>query len=214
MSYASDGAMSRVQTRTLFSQTMWYVAATAGTFTLGAYLGRNMSYSLIWVWFLAALACLFGMRATVRQAPTLTVPLLLGFGLLMGIATAPTLVYYASTDPAALWRAGGATALFIMGFGTVGYTTRKDLSFIARACFIGLLGLIVAGIVFIFIHIPGADILYSVIGLAIFAGLTAFDFQRLRRGNNATDNPALMAASIFLDALNVFLFFLRIFGRN
>ena len=214
MKYSSSEAIARSQTRTLFSQTMWYVAATAGTFTVGAYLGRNMSYHLIWVWFIAALGCLFAMRASVRKNPGLTVPLLLGFGVLMGLATSPTLVYYSSTDPAAVWRAGAATALFILGFGTAGYTTRRDLSALARVCFFALLGLIIAGIVLIFVHIPAADMLYSVLGLVIFAGLTAFDFQRLRRGTTATDNPAMLAASIFLDAQNVFLFFLRIFSRN
>ena len=50
-------------------------------------------------------------------------------------------------------------------------------------------------------------------GLVVFAGLTMFDFQRLRRSKDM-DSAPLLAASIFLDALNVFLFFLRIFGRN
>jgi FtsH-binding integral membrane protein len=68
-------------------------------------------------------------------------------------------------------------------------------------------------VVLIFVHIPHGDLLYSVLGLVIFAGLTAVDFQRLRRGTDL-DSAPLLAASIFLDALNVFLFFLRIFGRN
>jgi uncharacterized protein len=65
--------------------------------------------------------------------------------------------------------------------------------------------------VLIFVHIPGGEMLYSILGLVIFAGLVAFDFQRLRVGKGLTSAP-LLAASIFLDALNVFLFFLRIFG--
>ena len=65
----------------------------------------------------------------------------------------------------------------------------------------------------IFVHIPQGDLIYSVLGLVIFAGLTAYDFQRLRRTKNMDAAP-LIAASIFLDALNVFLFFLRIFSRS
>jgi FtsH-binding integral membrane protein len=61
------------------------------------------------------------------------------------------------------------------------------------------------------VRIPGAELLYSILGLVIFAGLTLFDFQRLRLSRGITSAP-LLAASIFLDALNVFLFFLRIFG--
>ncbi len=114
---------------------------------------------------------------------------------------------------AALWQAGGATALFIAGFGAAGYATRRDLSAIGRVCFWALLALIVFGIVLIFVHIPGGALIYSVLGLAIFAGFTMFDFQRLRRSADINCAP-LLAASIFLDVLNVFLFFLQIFSRN
>ena len=135
------------------------------------------------------------------------------FGVAIGLAMAPVLVYYASTNPQVLWQAGGATALFIAGFGSAGYATRRDLSGIARLCFWALIALIVFGIVLIFVHIPNGSLIYSVIGLVIFAGLTAFDFQRLRRSKDL-DSAPLLAASIFLDVLNVFLFFLRIFSRN
>ena len=81
--------------------------------------------------------------------------------------------------------------------------------------FWALVALIVFGIVLIFVHIPHGELIYSVLGLVIFAGLTMFDFQRLRRSSDL-DSAPLIAANIFLDALNVFLFFLRIFsgGRD
>ena len=65
----------------------------------------------------------------------------------------------------------------------------------------------------IFVNIPHGSLIYSILGLVIFAGLIMFDFQRLRRSSDV-DSAPLLAASIFLDALNVFLFFLRIFSRN
>ena len=80
-----------------------------------------------------------------------------------------------------------------------------------RVCFWALLALIVFGIVLIFVHIPHGSLIYSVIGLVIFAGFTMFDFQRLRRSSDVASAPFL-AASIFLDVLNVFLFFLTIFS--
>jgi modulator of FtsH protease len=116
-------------------------------------------------------------------------------------------------DPQALWQAGGATALFIAGFGAAGYATRRDLSGIARVSFWALLALIVFGIVLIFVHIPGGELIYSVLGLVIFAGFTLFDFQRVRRSSDINSAPFL-AASIFLDILNVFLFFLQIFSGS
>ncbi len=211
--YAGYGALTRDQTRTLFSQTMGYVAVTAALFAAGAYLGRNLSYGLGWVWFIAAFACLIAMNFTVRKSLQLTVGLLCAFGLLIGLAVAPVLAYYAGTNPHALWTAGGATALFIAGFGAAGYATRRDLSALARICFFALIALIVFGIVMIFVRIPNGDLIYAVIGLVIFAGFTMFDFQRLRTSKDIRSAPFL-AAAIFLDILNVFLFFLRIFARN
>jgi uncharacterized protein len=66
-----------------------------------------------------------------------------------------------------------------------------------------------------FVHIPGGEQAYSVLGLLIFAGFTMFDFQRLRTSKDIASAP-LLAASIFLDIVNVFLFFLEIFtgGRE
>jgi FtsH-binding integral membrane protein len=154
-----------------------------------------------------------GMRVAVRRSTSMAVALLFVFGILIGLAVAPTLAYYASADVTALWQAGGATALFMVGLGAAGYGSRRDLSSLARVCFWALVALILFGIVAIFVHIPHASLVYSVAGLVIFAGLTMFDFQRLRRSSDAASAP-FIAASIFLDALNVFLFFLNIFGRG
>ncbi len=197
--------------RTLFAQTMEYVAATAGLFAFGAWLGRDLSGGVGIVAFIAAFACLIGMRFAVRKSLGLTVGLLAVFGLLIGLAVAPTLAYYASMDPSALWEAGGATALFIAGLGAVGYATRRDLTTLARVCFWALVALIIFGIVLIFVQVPGGALIYSVIGLVIFAGFTVIDFQRVRRSTDVRSAPFL-AASIFLDIVNVFLFFLTIFS--
>jgi FtsH-binding integral membrane protein len=204
-------AGTRDATHALFAQTMGYVALTAALFALGAYLGRDLTGGVGIIGFIAAFACLFGMRFAARRSQQLTVGLLALFGLLIGLAVAPVIAYYGSMDPRALWSAGGATALFIAGFGAAGYATRRDLAAVARVCFWALLALIVAGIVLIFVHIPGGDLVYSILGLVIFAGFTMFDFQRLRTSRDMSAAP-LLAASIFLDVLNVFLFFLEIFS--
>jgi modulator of FtsH protease len=207
------GTAARGQAHALFSQTMAYVAATAALFALGAWLGRDLTGGVGIVAFIAAFACLIGMRFAARSSLQLTVGLLAAFGLLIGLAVAPTVAYYGSMDPQALWQAGGATALFIAGFGAAGYATRRDLSALARVLFWALVALIVFGIVLIFVNIPGGALVYSVLGLVIFAGFTMFDFQRLRTSTDSASAPFL-AASIFLDILNVFLFFLQIFSRQ
>jgi FtsH-binding integral membrane protein len=171
LTYQQMGTAGRGQARILFAQTMGYVAATAGLFALGAWLGRNLTGGVGIVAFIAAFACLIGMRFAARRSLQLTIGLLAAFGLLIGLAVAPTIAYYGSMDPRALWQAGGATALFIAGFGAAGYATRRDLTAIAQACFWAVVALILFGIVLIFIHIPDGDLVYSVLGLVIFAGL-------------------------------------------
>jgi len=207
-----SGTASRDDTHTLFGQTMGYVAATAGFFALGAYLGRDLPYGFSLAGYIAALVCLFCMNFT-RQSGGASAGLLFAVGLLLGLSSSPMIAYYAGTDPAVLWQAGGATALFIAGCGAIGYATRQDLSALGRLCFWALVALIFFGMVLIFVSIPGGELAYCILGLAIFAGLTMFDFQRLRLTSDV-DSAPLMAASIFLDALNVFNFFLQLFSRN
>ena len=210
---AAAAPLSRDETGTLFGQTMGLVALTAGLFALGAYIGRDLSGGWAIVSYIAAFAVLLGMYAAAQRSEQLAVGLLFAFGLLLGLAVAPTIAYYMDADPQVVWQAGGATALFIAGFGAAGYATRRDLSGLARGLFWALLALIVFGIVLIFVQIPGGELIYAVVGLVIFAGLTAYDFQRLRRTKDIRTAP-LLAASIFLDAINVFFLFLSIFSND
>jgi modulator of FtsH protease len=205
--------LTRDESGVLLGQTMGLVAVTSGVFALGAYLGRDLSGGWAILWFIAAFAVLLGMNVAVQRSEQLAVGLLFGFGLLLGLAVAPTVAYYIGADPQAVWQAGGATALFIAGFGAAGYATRRDLAPLARYFFWALVALIGFGIVLIFVQIPGGELIYAIAGLVIFAGLTAFDFQRLRREQDIRNAP-LLAASIFLDVLNVFLLFLSIFSRD
>jgi modulator of FtsH protease len=211
MAYRGYAAPGR--TATLFGQTMGLVALTAGFFAAGAYAGRNLSEGAVIVSWIAAFVVLMIMNFAARRSAGAATVLLVIFGVLMGVASAPTLVWYATTNPQILWQAGGATALFVGAFGAFGYLTQRDLSAWRRISFIGLIVLLLAGIVLIFVHIPHASLIYAVLGLVIFAGLTAADFQRLRR-SRGLDSAPLIAASIFLDILNVFFFFLRIFSGS
>ena len=147
-------AVARDQARALFGQTMGLVAVTAGLFAVGAYLGRDLSQGWGIVLFIASFGLLLGLNVVASRSEQLAIGFLFGFGVLIGLATAPTIAYYASTNPQSVWQAGGATALFIAGFGAAGYATRRDLSGVARVCFWALLALIVFGIVAIFVRHP------------------------------------------------------------
>jgi FtsH-binding integral membrane protein len=117
---------------------------------------------------------------------------------------------YAKADPSAVWQAAGATGGFVATLGAVGYAIRRDLSSWSRTLFWALVALLVFGIAAIFVSIPHANVIWSVAGLVIFGGFTIFDFNRLRR--TGIEDAVPLAASIFLDILNVFLFLLQLFG--
>ena len=203
--------LTRDATRELLGQVMGLVALTVGCTALGAYVGRDLGGGAGILFFLGAFACIFGLNAAAsRGNEQLAVGLLFGLGLLLGLAVAPVLNDYAKSDPAALWQAAGATALFVAGCGAYGYATSRDLSSWARGLFWALLALIAFGIVAIFVAIPKASIIYAVAGLGIFGAYTIFDFNRLRRAGQ--DHAVPIAASIFLDVFNIFLLLLTLFG--
>jgi modulator of FtsH protease len=161
-----------------------------------------------------AFALIIGMSVGRRrqQAGPLQLTMLFALGLLLGMAVGPTLNAYASVEGGGevIAQAAGLTGLFMAGTGAVGYLTKRDLSWLGRISFVALIALVVFGIVAIFVSIPNENVIWCVGGLVVFAGLTIFDFWRLRRAGN--EDVALIALSIFLDAFNVFLFFLQLLG--
>jgi modulator of FtsH protease len=208
---AATGAVTRDRARAVFGQVMGLVALTVGCTALGAYVGRNLSGGTGLLFFIGAFACIFGLQfATRRGREQLAIAFLFGLGLLLGMAVAPVLNYYAKAEPAALWQAAGATAAFIGGLGAIGYATRRDLSSWTRTLFWALLALIVFGFITLLVSIPGGNVIYAVLGLVIFGGFTLIDFNRLRRAN--MDLAVPIAAGIFLDIFNVFLLMLSLFG--
>ncbi len=207
------GALTRDQARAVFGQVMGLVALTLGCLALGAYIGRDLSGGWGILFFIASFGCIFGLNvASSRRKEQLAITLLFGLGLLLGLALGPVLAAYVEADPAAVWQAAGATGGFVAALGAAGYATRRDLSSWYRVLFWALLGLILFGLVSIFVSIPAENLIWSIAGLVIFGGYTILDFNRLRRSGQEEAVP--IAASIFLDVLNIFLFFLQLFGGN
>jgi FtsH-binding integral membrane protein len=207
------GALTRDQTRAVFGQVMGLVALTLAFLALGAYIGRDLSGGWGILFFIAGFGCIFGLNvASARRKEQLAVTLLFGLGLLLGLALGSVLSSYVEADPAAVWQAAGATGGFVAALGAAGYATRRDLSSWYRVLFWALLGLILFGLVAIFVSIPAENLIWSIAGLVIFGGYTVLDFNRLRRSGQEEAVP--IAASIFLDVLNIFLFFLQLFGGD
>jgi modulator of FtsH protease len=203
--------MTRDAAGTLLGQTMGLVAVTAGLFAVGAYVGCNLAYQWGWLLFIAAFACLIGMNVTTQQSEGLTVTLLFGFGLLIGLAVAPTLSYYASAGPQAVWQAGRATALFIAGFGAAGYATRRDLSGARPHPLLGPNRADPVRHRYYLRRHPErcADLCGPRSG-----GLRGLDGVRLPAPSPQPRHPnrSVARGSIFLDILNVFILLLSLFG--
>jgi len=208
--YAAPIALDRDRTRAIFGQVMGLVALTCGFTALGAYIGRDLTGLTVLLPWQLAFGCIIGLNvANARGARQVALALLFATGLLLGIAVGNWVSSYAAGT---IYQAAGATGLFVAALGAGGYATRRDLSGLYRLAFFLLLGLIVFGIVLIFVNIPGGALIYSILGLGVFGLYTVIDFNRLKRAGQAEVIP--LAAGIFLDVFNIFLFFLQIFGGS
>lgn len=214
MSVAASARQSaRSDTAGLFGRVMGLVALTVACATFGVWVARDSGSGGWFIAWLASFGCLIGLNVANSRGNTgLAIVLLFAFGLLIGVSVAGTVNYYAATDPTAVRQAFAATTLSVAALGSVGYATRRDLSFLYRILFWLLLALLAAGVVLIFVHIPQAYTAWTALGLVVFALYTVVDFNRLRRAGG--DEAIPLAAGIFLDVLNLFLLFLRIFGRS
>ena len=201
----------RVSSRTLFGQVMGLVAVTCAFAALGAYIGRDLKPAVGFGSFVGALGLTFAIRYAIARSERLAITLLFGMGLLLGLFIGPLVNEYAKAEPGVVYQAAGATALFVGGLGAYGYATSRDFSNWARRLFWSLLALIGFGLVTLFVAIPGGNVIYALLGLALFGFYTIFDFNRLKRTSDIRLAPAL-AAGIFLDIFNVFLFMLQLLG--
>ena len=103
-----------------------------------------------------------------------------------------------------------------------GYFTKSDLSSIGKICFMGLIGLIIATVVNIFLKSSGLELILSYVGVLIFVGLTAWDSQKIKElmltapdaGEGMQKLALLGALTLYLDFINLFIYLLRIFGRR
>jgi FtsH-binding integral membrane protein len=124
------------------------------------------------------------------------------------------LVYTASSIAATFFVTAGAFA----GLSMVGLFTKQDLSAIGRFAIFALIGVIIASVANMFLRSSGLDWLISIAGVVLFAGLTAYDTQRLkelfRSGGTAANLPLVGALTLYLDFINMFLFLLRLFGSR
>jgi len=212
LGFGQGAALTGDRARAVFGHVMGLVAFALGFAALGAYIARNFSGGAGIIFFLGALGCIFALNAAAaRGHEQVAVALLFGMGLLLGMFVSPILVYYAKTDPGVVYQAAGCTALFVGLLGSIGYATRRDLTGVGRVAMYAFIPVFIFGIIALFVAIPGSNIIYCVLMLAVFGGFTLFDFNRLSHNPSYT-SAVPIAAAIFLDIFNVFLLLLSLFG--
>ena len=170
-----------------------------------------------WLALIAPLVMVFAFSWVVSSGTAKQVQMMFwGYSLLMGVSLTPAFLLYTQ---ASLVRVFLITAGSFGALSLYGYTTKKDLSGMGSFLIMGLFGLIIASIVNIFVKSSGLDWALSFIGVGIFAGLTAFDSQKIRMIYSSADSDetltkkALMGAlSLYLDFINLFLYLLRFMG--
>ncbi|MFC4665330.1 Bax inhibitor-1/YccA family protein [Falsiporphyromonas endometrii] len=141
------------------------------------------------------------------------------YSILNGVTLSPLLMMYTKTS---LTTTFFITAGTFLAMAVIGYTTKRDLTKMGSYLFMGLIGLIIASVVNIFLGNSMFDLIISVIGVLIFTGLTVYEVNRIKamlsmavEGDETFKKIALLGSlSLYLDFINLFLYILRFFGNR
>jgi len=202
-------------TASLLSKVLWITTVGFLFTAFGAYrapaLMGGISYMGL---FILTFGLIFAINFATKRSPALALVLFYAFTLLMGVQVGPLIKAYLHVPggtrvvfEAALTTAAG---MFVMGL--IAQVARFDYRKVYNYVFAALIGLIVLGVLSMFVHFisPG---LYAWATLAIFSVLLLIDFMRLKDGAMGL-SPVQMSLSIYLDALNIFIALLQIFGSS
>jgi FtsH-binding integral membrane protein len=167
--------------------------------------------------FLATLGIVFFMSFRINKLqPSTALMLFMGYAALLGLMLSSVFLVYTG---ASITRTFFISAASFGALSLYGYTTQRDLSPIGSFLIMGLFGIILASLVNIWLGSQGLSFIISVVGVLIFAGLTAWDTQRIKEMYSAQDDgtvagrKAVMGAlALYLDFINLFLFLLRFLG--
>jgi FtsH-binding integral membrane protein len=222
-SYANDATALDVGLRAFMLRVYNYMAVGVGLTGLAAFLtyqltGPELLQSpLMWILMLAPLGLVFFISARIN---TLSVQaaraLFFLYAALVGISLSTIFHIYTESSVTRVFFVSAAA------FGALsiwGYTTQRNLSGFGTFLFMGLIGVIIASLVNIFLKSSGLDWMISVIGVGVFAGLTAYDTQRIKEIYDGGDDVTLAgrkavmgALSLYLDFINLFMMMLRLMG--
>ena len=173
---------------------------------------------LFWVALFAPLGVVFALSFGINRISARTAQLLFWvYAGLIGVQFSSLFLVYTG---ASIAQAFFATAAAFLGLSLYGYTTKRDLSAMGTFFIMGVVGILVAMIVNMFLRSPGLDLAISAIGVLVFAGLVAYDTQKIKslyfavagHGEAMAKSAVLGALNLYIDFINMFLFLLRFMG--
>ncbi|MCY7339540.1 MAG: Bax inhibitor-1/YccA family protein [Sphingomonas bacterium] len=168
-----------------------------------------MATPLRWVIMLAPLAFVMVMSFGINRLSTGTLQLLFwAFATAMGLSMSTIFLVYTGTSIAQTFFAVSAA---FMGLSLYGYTTKKDLSGFGTFLIMGVVGLLVAMVINIFLRSPAMQMAISAIGVLLFAGLTAYDTQKIKSMYAHVAGTDMMGKTVIMGALNLYLDFINMF---
>jgi FtsH-binding integral membrane protein len=211
--YVTDG-MNRVYSN-MFMAVMNSMLVSYFVSTSPALMTFLFTGVLKWIVILAPLAAIFAISFYMHKVTKGQAMLMLhGFAALMGLSFATIFVVYTSMSIVQAFL--GAACLFL-AMSLYGYTTKRDLTSVGQFMFIGLIGIIIASVINIFIGSSLMQMVVSALAVIIFLGLTAYDTQKIRemiaydRDGHAEVSGAL---TLYLDFINLFINLLQLFGNR
>ncbi len=179
--------------------------------------GRVGPTILGWVAMLSPLAMVMAMSFGVNRMSESTLKTLFwAYAGLMGVSLSTIFLQYTGASIAQTFF---VTAASFAALSLYGYTTKRDMSAFGKFLFMGLIGIVIASIANMFFRSGTTDLIISILGVLIFAGLTAYDTQRLKlmydtvAGTDFAGKAAVMGAlTLYLNFINLFMFLLRFMG--
>ena len=184
-----------------------------------ALMGAIYGTGLQWIVMLAPLGFIFFLGARLQKMSLSAAQMTFwAFSAVMGISLSYIFVVYTGMSIA---RVFFITCGTFAGMSIYGYTTKRDLTKLGSFLIMGLIGIIIASIVNIFMQSSAMHFVISAIGVLVFVGLTAYDTQRIKStyyqvaGTNFTQKAAIMGAlTLYLDFINLFVMLMQFFGQR
>lgn len=172
---------------------------------------------LLWLLMLAEVGLVFAASAMAAKNSPMALPIFLLYSVMNGFTLSFILLFYTGQT---IFTAFLSAALMFVVMAVIGATTKKDLSAMGQALMAALIGIIIASVVNLFLGSSGMSFIISIVSVIVFAGLIAYDNQRIRYVFEETGGEVgqgwvvSMALNLYLDFINLFLNLLRIFGSR